>query len=98
MAIQVSKKITSVLIIVILFTIFSAQFSHSKTIDVGCVKNCIVNQCMKASKKATPAACDNPCKTMCTSSMGIKNYFVPGHGGRDPIKAFCSTFSWFCDN
>ncbi|KAF2546957.1 hypothetical protein F2Q70_00020301, partial [Brassica cretica] len=91
-------KVASVLIIVILFTIsFSAQVSHSKTIDVGCVKNCIVNQCMKASKKATPATCDNPCKTICTAT-GIKSYIIPRGGGRDPVKAFCITFKWFCKN
>ncbi|KAF2546952.1 hypothetical protein F2Q70_00020303 [Brassica cretica] len=98
MAIQTSKKIASVLIVVILFTItFSAQVSHSKMLDEGCVNNCIVNQCMKASKKATPAACDNPCKTICTKA-GIKSYIVPRDGGRDPIKIFCRTFTWFCDN
>ncbi|KAF8086482.1 hypothetical protein N665_0624s0023 [Sinapis alba] len=98
MAIQVSKNFASVLIIVILFTItFSTQVSYSKMIDVGCVKNCIVNQCMKASKKATPASCDNPCKTICTA-MGIHSYIVPRSSGRDPVKAFCSTFTWFCDN
>ncbi|WZZ58404.1 hypothetical protein YC2023_058511 [Brassica napus] len=62
----------------------SPQVSHSKTIDVGCVKNCIVNQCMKASKKATPATCDNPCKTICTAT-GIKSYIIPRGGGRDPL-------------
>ncbi|KAF2546951.1 hypothetical protein F2Q70_00020302 [Brassica cretica] len=98
MAIQTSKKIASVLIVVILFTItFSAQVTHSKTIDVGCVKNCIVNQCMKASKKAIPATCDNPCKIICTAT-GIKSYIIPRGGGRDLVKAFCITFKWFCKN
>ncbi|KAH0922135.1 hypothetical protein HID58_022153 [Brassica napus] len=55
-------------------------------------KNCIVNQCMKTSKNATPAACNNPCKTICTN-VGIKSYIVPPGGGRDPVKAFCRTFT-----
>ncbi|CAL9215833.1 unnamed protein product [Arabidopsis halleri] len=92
MAAQISKKICSVLIIAILFaTMFSA---HSNSIDV-CVKDCVVNVCMKASKKATPAICDNPCKIMCDPMNG-ELYIVPrGNGG--PIKRFCRRFSWICN-
>ncbi|KAL9306949.1 hypothetical protein AtEden1_Chr1g0024321 [Arabidopsis thaliana] len=91
MATQVSKKICSVLMIVILFAMmFSA---HSNSIDV-CVKNCVVNQCMKASKKATPAICANPCKIIC-DPLNNERYIVPrGNGG--PIKRFCRAFSWIC--
>lgn len=95
MASQMSKKVCSALVIVILFTMmFSAHVSHSTKIDV-CVKDCVKNQCMKASKKATPAICANPCQIICDPSSNAK-YIVPSRGGHDPVKTFCRTFSWIC--
>ncbi|ESQ51062.1 hypothetical protein EUTSA_v10022969mg [Eutrema salsugineum] len=93
MVAQVSKNFCSVLVIVILFTI--AQVSHSNTIDV-CIKDCVANLCMKASKKATQAMCDNPCKIICDPINGGQ-YIVPGKGYQDPVKRFCKTFSWICE-
>ncbi|XP_024016313.1 uncharacterized protein LOC18026140 [Eutrema salsugineum] len=97
MAAQVSKKFCSVLIIVILFSMmFSAQVAHSNTIDV-CIKDCVTNQCMKASKKATQAICGNPCKMICDPIKNGGQYIVPGKGYQDPVKRFCSAFSWICE-
>ncbi|XP_010498645.1 PREDICTED: uncharacterized protein LOC104776304 [Camelina sativa] len=92
MAAQVSKKICSSMIIVILITMMfsiSAQVSHSN----ACVKDCVVNQCMKASKKTTPAICDNPCKMLCDPINGGQYIVSPGES---PIKRFCRQFSWIC--
>lgn len=97
MAVQVSKKIFSVLVIAILFTMmFSSQISHSYVIDEKCVKDCIVNICMKASTKATATICTTPCQKTC-DPLG-NEYFIVPRAGRDPIKTFCQTFSWVCGN
>ncbi|CAH2033567.1 unnamed protein product [Thlaspi arvense] len=73
----------------------SAQVSHSYIVPgEACVKNCVANVCMKASNKATPSTCDDPCKKMCDPLSGAQ-YIVP-RGGRNPVKAFCKTFTWMC--
>ncbi|XP_024016320.1 uncharacterized protein LOC112089796 [Eutrema salsugineum] len=74
--------------------LFSIQVSHSNKMDV-CVKDCVTNQCMKASKKATPAICDNPCKIIC-NPLNNEQYIVRQRRYNDPVKRFCRAFSWVC--
>ncbi|KAL0714251.1 hypothetical protein Bca4012_021230 [Brassica carinata] len=97
MAVPVPKKIYSAFIIANLLTImFSAHVSDSIEIK-ACMKNCIVNQCMPASGKATPAICYTPCKIMCEPKKG-------GHETADPniyhnpIERFCINFGWIFTN
>ncbi|XP_013635392.1 PREDICTED: uncharacterized protein LOC106341116 [Brassica oleracea var. oleracea] len=60
--VQMASFLDLAFMILTLFTmICSIQVSDSIPRDV-CIKDCVINQCMKASKKATPAICDNPCK------------------------------------
>ncbi|KAL9309713.1 hypothetical protein AtEden1_Chr1g0053831 [Arabidopsis thaliana] len=56
MATETMKKIYSVLMIVVLFTMIIS--TYASTIEV-CVKHCVPNQCMKASKTATLPFCEN---------------------------------------
>ncbi|KAF8112770.1 hypothetical protein N665_0062s0113 [Sinapis alba] len=95
MAAQMLNKIYRAIMIVTLFTmICSIQVSDSMPSEV-CIKDCVINQCMKASKKATPAICENPCTIIC-DPMSNERYIVPGHNYRNPIKRFCDTFGWMC--
>ncbi|ESQ56210.1 hypothetical protein EUTSA_v10027078mg [Eutrema salsugineum] len=95
MAAQVSKKFCSVLMIVILFTImFSVQASDSSKRAV-CIRDCITNQCMKASKKVTPKTCRTPCKIICGGRMGTFHY-KNIRGYHDPVTRFCRMFRWIC--
>ncbi|CAN8312859.1 unnamed protein product [Cochlearia groenlandica] len=97
MAFQTMKKTCSILMIVVIVVImFVAQISQSTNVEMSCVKDCVVNQCMKASKKATPTICNEPCSEICDPING-RAYVVP-KGGRDPIKAFCDKFSWICSS
>ncbi|CAH8359143.1 unnamed protein product [Eruca vesicaria subsp. sativa] len=52
--------------------------------DEKCVKDCIVNICMKASTKATPTKCTNPCQAIC-DPFGNKRFIVP-RGGQNPCE------------
>lgn len=93
MAFQVSKKIYLTFILVNLFTMFySTQCSDSIVIK-ACMKNCIINQCMKASKKTNPVTCYTSCKIMCYPQKYGKlttrvNVYEPPH------KRFCRNFDW----
>ena len=93
MAVQVSKKIYIAFFILNLLTIlFSAQVSDSiKT--KACVKNCIINQCMQGSQKATPAKCYTPCKIMCDPKKDGQDIANP-HAYQNPIERFCINFNW----
>ncbi|ESQ56209.1 hypothetical protein EUTSA_v10027249mg [Eutrema salsugineum] len=97
MAAQVSKKFCSVfMIIIILFTImFSVQASHSNKRAV-CIRDCITNQCMKASKKATAEICRRPCKIICGGQMIIVPLWQNIKGYHDPVTRFCSIFRAIC--
>ncbi|CAG7888164.1 hypothetical protein BRARA_A01987 [Brassica rapa] len=95
MAAQVLNKTYRAFMILTLFTmICSIQVSDSIPRDV-CIKDCVINQCMKASKKTTPAICDNPCKIIC-DPMNNERYITPRQGYRNPVKRFCETFGWIC--
>ncbi|KAF8104416.1 hypothetical protein N665_0172s0047 [Sinapis alba] len=93
MADRASKKIYSTFIIVNLLTIlFSARVSDSIEIK-ACMKNCIINQCMRASEKATPAKCYTPCKIMCDPKKDGHDIANPNIY-RNPIERFCINFNW----
>ncbi|KAF8105041.1 hypothetical protein N665_0163s0014 [Sinapis alba] len=94
MAVQVSKNIYRAFIIVNLFTVFfSAQISDS-IMTTECMKNCIINQCIKASKNATPGTCYTSCKIMCYPKKNGQyniNLFLhrPVRPYRNPIRRLC---------
>ncbi|KAF8091557.1 hypothetical protein N665_0443s0015 [Sinapis alba] len=93
MAVQVSKKIYSAFIIVNLLTVlFSTQVSDSMKIK-ACIKNCIINQCMRVSTKATPAKCYTPCKIMCDPKKDGHDT-VNASIYHNPIERFCINFGW----
>lgn len=95
MAAQGLFKIYKIFMIVSLFAMIClVQVSESIPRDV-CIKDCVINQCMKASKKATPAVCDNPCKTIC-DPLNNELFINSGEGYRTPIQRFCDTFSSLC--
>ena len=93
MAVQASKKIYRAFIIVNLLTIlFSAQVSDSIKMK-ACMKNCIINQCMRGSEKATPAKCYTPCKIMCDPKKDGKEIADPNIY-HNPVVRFCINFGW----
>ncbi|XP_010414348.1 PREDICTED: uncharacterized protein LOC104740888 [Camelina sativa] len=97
MAVQMSKRICNILMIITLCTMmFSAQVAHSnkRALDV-CLRNCVTNVCMKTGKKATPAKCSDACKQVCDGNpYNSGEYFVPGD--KSPVKRFCEQFPWIC--
>ena len=93
MAVQVSKKIYRAFIIVnLLIILFSAQVSDSIKMK-ACIKNCIINQCMRGSEKATPAKCYIPCKIMCDPKKDGQEIADP-NVYRNPVVRFCLNFGW----
>lgn len=97
MAVQVLKNIYRTFIIVNLFTVFfSAQVSDS-IVTMECMKNCIINQCIKTSKEATPGTCDTSCKVMCDPKKnGHYNKNFIGMEYQTPFQRLCEDFGWFC--
>ncbi|WZZ17308.1 hypothetical protein YC2023_110397 [Brassica napus] len=59
----------------------------------ACMKNCIINQCMQGSHKATPAKCYRPCKIMCDPKKDGQDIANP-HAYHNPIERFCINFNW----
>ncbi|CAL9215841.1 unnamed protein product [Arabidopsis halleri] len=95
MVAQSLRKICGVLTIIALFTImFSAQFSHSDTMDT-CVKKCVPNQCMKVVKNGTPAICEEMCKKYCLEGPVKVEYIVPP-GDNSYLRKFCRYFGLIC--
>uniref|UniRef100_A0A0D3DSK5 RNase H type-1 domain-containing protein n=1 Tax=Brassica oleracea var. oleracea TaxID=109376 RepID=A0A0D3DSK5_BRAOL len=93
MAVQVSKKIYRAFIVVnLLIILFSAQVSDSIKMK-ACIKNCIINQCMRGSEKATPAKCYIPCKIMCDPKKDGQEIADP-NVYRNPVVRFCLNFGW----
>ncbi|CAN6867262.1 unnamed protein product [Brassica oleracea] len=92
MAVHVSKSIYCAFIVVNLFTmLLSAQVSDS-IITKECMKNCIMNQCIKVPKLAIPGICYTSCKIMCDPKKSGQyniNQFRPY---RNPIRRFCDAF------
>ncbi|KAF3500215.1 hypothetical protein Bca4012_047154 [Brassica carinata] len=92
MAVQVSKNIYRAFITVNLFTLFfSAQVSDS-IMTTECMKNCIINQCIKTSEKATPGICYTSCKIMCDPK---KNGQYNINVYQNPIRRLCHNLGWF---
>lgn len=92
-AVQVSKNIYGVFIIVNLFAVFfSAQVSNS-IMTMECMKDCIINQCIKTSKKATPETCDTSCKIMCDTKKKNGHYNINIY--QPPWKRLCHNLHWF---
>lgn len=83
MAAQGLNKIYRAFMIITLFTMICSIKVSDSVPRAVCIKDCVINQCMKASKKATPAVCDNPCKIIC-DPMNNELYMVPGEGYRNP--------------
>ncbi|EFH55338.1 hypothetical protein ARALYDRAFT_901620 [Arabidopsis lyrata subsp. lyrata] len=91
MATQTMKKIYSVLMIVVLFTMMVS--TYASTVEV-CVKHCVPNQCMKVSKKATILLCENACKKLCNQNeFAHEKYYTTPPG--DLCEVF---FGLLCNN
>ncbi|WZZ81528.1 hypothetical protein YC2023_102100 [Brassica napus] len=79
------------------FAIYPAISNNTQVSDSikmkACIKNCIINQCMRGSEKATPAKCYIPCKIMCDPKKDGQEIADP-NVYRNPVVRFCLNFGW----
>ncbi|KAG7585318.1 hypothetical protein ISN45_Aa02g006810 [Arabidopsis thaliana x Arabidopsis arenosa] len=85
MAAQTMKKICSVLMIVVLFTMMVSTYAN--LVEV-CVKHCVPNQCMKVSNNATLPLCENACRKLCNEDNHSHEKYI-AH------RSYCDGFFWF---
>ncbi|CAN8291953.1 unnamed protein product [Cochlearia groenlandica] len=74
---NLNKSCKILVIAMFLGVIFTAQTSHSNTVNDVCIKRCIPNQCLNKVKDATQDVCENACKKLCNEQNVIgTQYFV----------------------
>uniref|UniRef100_M4D768 Plant thionin family protein n=1 Tax=Brassica campestris TaxID=3711 RepID=M4D768_BRACM len=65
---EIQKKSSVFMIIVMITIAFSAHISHSVNVEEMCIKHCIPNQCMKVMKNPDLTVCKEACQKFCNNS------------------------------